>query len=139
MSRHQQQARERGLEWLSAIIRVAWGVILAQPGDTLSAANFQQFVAHGMTEEALAYVFGATGGVRLAALYINGRWPRTPLLRMIGAGAGLLLWGQIASMFGTSYLATGNAGTGFAAYGCLAMAEIFSIYWAAFDARYNRP
>ncbi|MDX6806592.1 hypothetical protein [Terrihabitans rhizophilus] len=139
MSRHQQQARERGLEWLSSIIMVAWGIILAQPGDTLSAANFSESAAHGVAEDGLAYVFGALGGVRLAALYINGRWPRTPLLRMIGAGAGLLLWGQIASMFGTSYLATGNAGTGFAAYGCLAMAEIFSIYWAAFDARYNRP
>jgi hypothetical protein len=139
MSRHQSQNRERALEWLSAFIMVAWGIILAQDGNTLSAPSFREFVAHGMSEDALAYVFGAVGGVRIAALYINGRWPRTPLLRMIGAGAGLLLWGQIASMFAISYARSGTAGTGFAAYGSLALAEIFSIYWAAFDARYNRP
>jgi hypothetical protein len=139
MTRHQSQARERALEWLSAIIMVAWGIILAQSGDTLSGPNFHEFAAHDMSEEALAYVFGTVGGVRIAALYINGRWPRTPLLRMLGAGAGLLLWGQIASMFAISYVRFGTAGTGFAAYGSLAMAEIFSIYWAAFDARYNRP
>jgi hypothetical protein len=139
MSRHAAQARERGLEWLSGIMMVAWGVILALPGDTLSAASFREFAAHGLNEEALAYIFGTIGGVRLAALYINGRWPKTPLLRMMGAGAGLLMWGQVASMFGISFITTGAAGTGFAAYGCLAMAEIFSIYWAAFDARYHRP
>lgn len=117
---------------------LAWGFVLGQPGDTLAAPNFQEFVVQGLTEERLAWLFGAVGAARLVTLAINGRWPRTPLARVFGSAAGAIMWSQIASMFGVSWWWYGFAGTGFAIYGLLAAADLFSIYWAAFDVRYQR-
>lgn len=131
--------RERVLEWLSSVLLVGWGFLLVQSGDTLATTNFSQFLVHGFTEEWLAYVMGCVGSVRLLVLWINGRWPRTPALRVVGAAMGAMIWGQIAAMFGMSYLVNGIAGTGFVVYAALSACEVLSVYWAGRDVRYHKP
>lgn len=130
--------RERGLEWFSALAMTAWAAVLAQAGDTLAAPNFAEFVIQGLTEDRLAAIFAAIGCGRLAVLLINGKWPRSPMARVIASAAAAILWLQIASMFAVSWWFYGVAGTGFAVYGLFALADLFNIYWAAFDVRYLR-
>lgn len=130
--------RERALEWLSSATMILFGFILAQQGDTLATPNFQEFAAQGLTEERLAWIFGVIGSARLVILTINGRWPRTPAARVCGAVAGFVVWSQTAALFGVSWWFYGIGGTGFGTYGLFAIAELFSIAWAAFDVRYQR-
>lgn len=129
--------QDRALEWFSGAAMLLWGLILALPGETMAGPSYAAFHRFGTTEEFWAYAMGATGIARLVALFINGRWPRTPLIRMVGALFGLLCWSQITYLLlAGTYLATGVASTGPAVYGLLALADLFSIFRAAFDARY---
>ena len=131
------QMNDRALEWFSACVMLAWGAVLAFPGDTLSGASFMAFRQLHMTEYLWAWLFGAIGAARLAALYVNGRWPRTPHIRMVGALFGALSWAQVAWLIAEgTFFQTGVASTGMAVYGLLAAADLFSVYRAAFDARY---
>lgn len=131
--------QDRGLEWFSAAVMVAWGVTLALPGNTLDGISFTAFQRHAwMTETFWAAALGLAGGARIAALYVNGRNPRTPYARMAGALFGALSWGQVCWLLtqGT-YGQTGIASTGTGVYGLLAVADLFSIFRAAHDARYQ--
>lgn len=131
--------RDRGLEWLSATIMLMWGFVLMAPGDTLAGPQYVAFLRFGATEEFWAFSFTAVGATRLAALYINGRWPRTPLIRMGGSLFGAISWGQVTwLLFESSVLQGQPWNTGVAAYGPMALAELLSIYRAAIDARYYR-
>lgn len=128
---------DRGLEWFSAFVMLSWGVTLALPGDTLSGPSYAAFGRFGMTEEAWAGVFSAVGLARLVALYINGHWPKSPHIRMLGSLFGAISWGQVAYLLTLStYFTTGIAATGTAVYSLLALADLFGIARAAFDARY---
>ena len=134
-----KQHPDRGLEWLSSIVMIGWALVLIQPGDTLSGGNLRELLRYGFTEQSVAVVFAGAGFARVGALYINGRWPRTPIVRMIGAGAGFMLWLQVSLiLLGGSVLANGAMTTGVAVYLPLALADLISVYRAAFDARYQR-
>ena len=127
----------RQLEWFSACVMVGWSIILALPGDSLAAPQFAAFHRLGLTETFWTALFGFVGAGRLVALYINGKSPRTPYARMLGALFGFLSWGQVAIQVGQGgYNAYGAASTGIAPYGLLAVAELISIYRASYDARY---
>jgi hypothetical protein len=129
---------DRALEWFSALVMVAWSVLLAFSGGSLSLPSFGGFHRFGMTETLWAWGFGSIGMARLVALYINGRWPKTPHVRMVGAMLGVVAWGQVAFMLTEGSLAAyGKVPTGAGTYGLLALADLFSIYRAAFDARYH--
>jgi hypothetical protein len=140
-TRLRAHVNDRALEWFSASIMLAWSLVLALPGQTLAGPSFAAFNRFDwMTEALWAWVFGVVGAARIVALYINGRWPKTPHIRMAGSLFGALSWAQVAWLIteGT-YNATGVASTGTAVYTLLALADIFSIYRARFDARYYRP
>ena len=69
-----------------------------------------------------------------------GRWPRTPYIHMVGSLFGTMSWAQVAwLLFAGGYFATGIPTTGVAVYGLLALADLLSIFRAAFDARYHHP
>jgi hypothetical protein len=119
---------------------VWWGITLALPGDTLAGPYFTAFNRFSwMTEAFWAGAFGIIGGARLTALWINGHQiTRTPYLRMIGALFGAVSWAQIAFLLmDGSMHTTGTPGTGVGTYGLLALADLFSIFRAAHDARYH--
>lgn len=133
-----QSLSDRTSEWYSSMVMIAWGATLALPGDLLSQPGFVAFRRFGMTESTWAFVFALVGGSRLVALFINGRWPRSPHIRMVGALFGALSWGQVSILL---YEAAGINNTpittGCAVYALLAVFELFSINRAAFDARYH--
>ncbi len=128
---------DRALEWFSAFVMLGWGVTLLFPGDTLAGAQYAAFARFGMTEEFWSWAFSIVGIARLVALYINGRWPKSPHIRMAGSLFGALSWAQVSYLlFVSSWAATGVPTTGPVVYGLLAMADLLGIARAAFDARY---
>ena len=127
----------RDTEWLSSTIMCVWALVLALPGDSLAGPSFSAFHRLGLTETFWSCAFGATGGVRLAALYINGRSPRTPYARMLGAFFGFLSWGQVGFLVYEGTMQTlGVISPGVAVYGVLSAMELRSLYRASYDARY---
>lgn len=130
---------DRGMEWFSAFVMLGWGVILISPGETLSGPQYAAFGRFGFTEEFWAWAFGAAGLARLVALYINGNWPRSPHIRMVGSLFGAVSWAQVSYLLYLSSAGIGHApNTGIVVYGALALADLLGIARAAFDARYNR-
>ena len=129
----------RDNEWLSAAIMCVWAGILALPGDGLAGPSFSAFHHLALTKTFWACAFGGIGGLRLGALYINGRSPRTPYARMIGAFFGFLGWGQVGFLVYEGTMSTlGVVSPGLAIYGIMALAELRSLYRASYDARYVR-
>jgi peptidoglycan/LPS O-acetylase OafA/YrhL len=92
MSGHSYPARV--LEWQGAALTMAWAVTLALPGDTLSLPGFAAFA-----EIMWAVLTFVIASVRMVALYVNGHWRRTPLLRALTAAIGAGLWFSMASLF----------------------------------------
>lgn len=129
---------DRTNEWFSSLVMIAWAATMGLPGDLLSQPGFVAFHRFGMTESAWSLLFAFVGTARLVALYINGRWPRSPHIRMVGALFGAVSWVQVSILF---YEAAGinntPVTTGCMVYALLAAFELFSINRAAFDARYH--
>ena len=135
-----QSLHDRTVEWLSSLLMGAWCITLALPGETLSQPVYTAFHRFGMTEAAWAIVFGVVCIARLVALYINGRWPRSPKIRIIGASFGALSWGQVSALLYQASAANGTPlSTGCLVYALLAVFEVYSAYRAAFDVRYHQP
>ncbi|MCG6204212.1 hypothetical protein LPW26_06165 [Rhodopseudomonas sp. HC1] len=135
-----QSLSDRTIEWFSSLVMVGWGATLAMPGDTLAQPGFVAFSRFGTTETFWAFAFAFIGAGRLVALYINGRWPRSPHIRMFGALFGALSWGQVSILlYQSSAINEMPIPTGFAVYALLSAFELFSINRAAFDARYHNP
>lgn len=128
---------ERAIEWFSALVMLAWGITLAAPGETLAGPAFEAFHRFGVTEMFWAYAFTLGGVVRLAALYINGRRPRSPHVRMGCSLFSAITWGQVAFLLLEPAMRTGVMATGPAVYGLIAVFDVISIYRAAYDARYH--
>ncbi len=130
--------KERGEEWLTASVMISWGLTFSLPGDLLGEPAFVAFHRFGTTDAFWAFTFTSVGIARIVSLYINGRWPRGPYIRIIGAVIGALSWAQIAWLFLEASRLNGTPmGTGPAVYGLLAAFEVLSIHKAAFDARYH--
>lgn len=128
---------DRSLEWFSACVMVIWGTTLMLPGDTLAGPQFEAFGRFGLTEEFWAWAFTLAGGARLSALYINGRWPKSPHVRIVCAIFGAVSWAQVAYLLTVgTLLKTGIPNTGTGVYAALAIADLLAIVRAAFDARY---
>ena len=129
---------DRTIEWFSALVMISWGATMSLPGDLLSQPGFVAFKRFGATETFWAVTFAAIGSARLIALYINGRWPRSPHIRMGCAIFGAVSWVQVSALlFEAAGVNNTPVSTGCAVYGLLALFEIFSVNRAAFDARYH--
>ena len=129
---------DRALEWLCAGIMLSWCVALALVDDAMTRPPLGLFERHGESEAFWASLFGAAGLARVAALYVNGRWPRTPLIRTVCAGLGFVVWSQLSWLFALGFwVSNTQSATGAGVYGMLALAELYSIYRAAHDVRYD--
>lgn len=129
---------DRYAEWFSAACMIAWGIALAMPGDTLAGPNFIAFRRFGISEDTWAAVFLVIGVARMITLFLNGRWPTGPYVRMAGSLFGALSWAQVSLLlFLGTYLPTGIMQTGPLIYALLAGSDLLSIFRASFDARYS--
>lgn len=90
--------RTRAVEQLLAMLQLAWGMAVLMPFVALNGVNYRALVA--LAPEVVWGNFAiAIGGLRIAALIINGHWRRTPLLRAIGAAFGLMWWIVLGGLY----------------------------------------
>lgn len=88
----------RTVEHMLAWMIVVWSGAVAWPGSMMQGPSYQYLLV--IAPEAFWGVTGvAIGSLRLLALYINGNWRRTPVLRFVGAMAGLVWWLILAALY----------------------------------------
>ena len=138
-TRHPTSHATRDAEWLCAFALLAFAITLAFPGNSFANPAFAVFRRLGFTEPLVGLVLGAIGTMRTVALLINGHSPRTPLFRVVGAFAGLLVWLQlgVALLIGSEEV-FGIVPPVVSLYAVLAGFELRSIMRASFDVRYRR-
>lgn len=127
----------RALEWLTSAIILTFAVTLALPGNTLGTSSaFAAFVALGADEAAMVLPLTFIAAMRMAGLWINGNWRRSPLLRCIGAVLGAGVFMSLAVLFSVPFISGQTAAitTGVGTYFVLAAADILAAYRSAADA-----
>lgn len=133
-----QSLKDRAIEWYSASVMVAWGVTFAFPGNLLSKPDFVGFHRYTTSDAFLASLFSIMGAAGLIALYINGRWPRGPIVRILRGTFGCVAWALVAyAFYEAAQMNKTPIGTGPLVYALLALFEFVSIYRAAYDVRYH--
>lgn len=91
-------SRPRTLEWISAGAILAAGILLAMPGATFSNSPGYAAFAAVAPENVWAAFCCAVGLVRMVALWINGQWRRSPILRGATSVMGVCLWMLVVSL-----------------------------------------
>lgn len=127
---------DRSMEWFSSLMMLAWCLSLVQ-GNMLSQPTYEPFLQYGLSPKFWTMTFGVVGGLRIAALIINGRWTRGPSIRVAGAFVGAMVWLPVCIMVTQGNWQTYQSiapTTWF--YGLLAAADLISIHRAAHDVRY---
>lgn len=122
--------RERFPEWVTSGMLVLWGISLLGGTEGLQRPYFIFLATLGSATfwGVLALLMG---GIRLVSLYINGRRAQTPIMRMVGAAMGIMIWfgvfigGMIHSSFVPSV----------ALYLGLTVLDTAALYFSTIDAR----
>lgn len=133
----------RAAEWLCALCLASFAVTLVLPGDSFDSASFRVFRQMGLDEAAVSTPMALLAAGRLAALYINGTWQRSPIMRMVGAAFGSAIFMAISVALAWPYLmqigmdwttVTGLS-TGAGIYLLLALFDALAAYRSGADAR----
>lgn len=128
----------RKLEWLMAGFMMTWGLyVLIHPQlftqtETASVLSGLARLSAGITEyPALAWGGAAffVGLGRSFALFVNGAWTRTPLIRLLASFASMFIVTQIINGLWQS----GVPNLGLVVYPWLVIADLLSAYRAAVD------
>ena len=128
---------DRAVEWLCAGVMVWWCIALSLPGSLMQTPLFAGFANVGMTQDQWAGMFGVIGMLRCVVLFVNGRWPKTPFFRAVGAALGAFIFFELTVRFAEASLINhGPWQTGTGVYCLLGVSEMFSVYRAMHDARY---
>jgi hypothetical protein len=89
----------RLIEWFFGLVFLAIAFVLFLPDKTMSTPLFH-FHLSLMSEYAWALMFFAVGGLRIAALIINGMAPRgSPTIRCTMAGVSAVVFATLAAAF----------------------------------------
>lgn len=126
----------RRVEYLSATIMIGWAGLMSLADETsvtISTA-FAPMIERGWTQGQLASILGVFGLVWIAALWVNGHYRRTPVVRCICAGGGTVMWSHVAVMLTMAGIETGTWSTGVVVYWPLALFDLASCYRSAADA-----
>lgn len=128
----------RKLEWIMSGFMVSWGLyVLLHPGvftDPRTSAPLSGLVSitNQITEYPALIWGGAAFGIGLArslALFVNGAYTRTPLIRLICSFASMFIITQIVVGLAKS----GVPNTGLVVYPWFVVADLLSAYRAAVD------
>lgn len=125
----------RALEWQNAAILTCWGAyVILHPGMFTDprVANLWTGLIKIAAQETWGIVAFAVGFARLAALYVNGRHTRTPLVRLVTSFFSAFVWTQV--VIGMANSAVPN--TGLVVYTGLVLADIYSAFRASADVTY---
>jgi hypothetical protein len=122
----------RSPEWFNGLLLSVWGsFLILNPGifDGPAAYSFS-----GMKDLAPQELWGfgalVIGMVRLTALFINGQWGITPIIRVVTSFLSVFVWFWIC----VGLFRTGSPQTGMVIYPALMLADMFSAFRAASDA-----
>lgn len=130
------EALGRGSEWITSCVLIGFGVALFYPGETLAGSGYRAFAGLGLTDFMLGSLMASSGILRSVGLIINGRWRRSPTLRVVGALIGSTLFTMLAAAFAApSFSGSGGLSTGATTYLVLAVADALAAYRSGFDAR----
>ena len=128
----------RKLEWLMAGFLSTWGLyVLLHPELFTSPATAELFAGLASLTNPIsdypALVWGwaclLVGLGRGLALFVNGAWTRTPLVRLIASFISMVIMTQIVAGMWNS----GVPNTGVVVYPWLVIADLLSAYRAAVD------
>lgn len=119
-------------EWLAAFVSVSFAALFFGAPDMFakSPEYFSGLIAFGSQP-----VWGAglllIGGVRIVALWVNGRKRITPYIRMTLAFFSCFVWQQLT----VSLLASGVPGLGWAFIPWLLALDMYNVFRSSADAR----
>lgn len=128
MKRHFQV---RSSEWFNAVMVAAWGVYV-----TLTPGMFEKLgpSTSGMTTIAPQHIWGfvalIVGMTRLCALFINGQWSVTPIVRIVTSFLTMFVWFCVVIGIARSAV----QGMGIVIYSGLIIIDGYGAYRAAEDA-----
>ncbi|UFW75219.1 hypothetical protein [Bradyrhizobium sp. WU425] len=89
----------RTVEHMLAWMILVWSASVAVPGNMMRGPTYQYLLAIA-GEGFWGWTGVGLGVLRLVALYINGNWRRTPVLRFVGAMSGLVWWLILSALYG---------------------------------------
>src|SRR6185369_2352575 len=121
-------------EWWNAATMFAWGAYTLMHPGIFDQPYLQGLVALGGDSTAVAERFWGlvtitVGLVRGCALFVNGSWTRTPLIRLLASAASAFVWGQIV----IGILQTGVYAHGLVMYSSALLLDMVSAYRAGCD------
>lgn len=138
----------RGIEWATSAVLIMFSLILMLPGNTLASPAFKAFVSLGLTEITIAVPLMLVGVARMVALYLNGHWRRSPILRMVGAILGASIFGMLTVAFAAPTVELLIAGryvtpvsgpsTGAGTYFVLVACDLLAVFRSGADVRVSR-
>ncbi|QDC11286.1 hypothetical protein FHY55_19510 [Oceanicola sp. D3] len=136
----------RATEWLTSAVLLGFALTLALPGDTFAGSGYAGFRNLNFDEAMISTSLALLASSRIAALYINGNWRRSPMVRAVGATVGATIFAMLAVTFGWQWITAGGPfqqsialGTGTATYGLLALFDLLAAYRSGADASISRP
>lgn len=126
-------------EWFMAGMSFAWGTYVVLHPELFTQDASRQMLS-GLAKMAGGYPPSAVWGlltvflglIRGAALFVNGAYTRTPLIRLIMSFASAFVWTQIC----IGLVKSGVPNTGIVVYGGWVVMDIVSAYRAANDTVY---
>lgn len=126
-------------EWYMSGLLFCWGTYVALHPELFTSPATREILA-GLTEMAgnfpPAAIWGLsavmTGLIRAAALFINGAYTRTPLIRLIMSFASAFIWTQVF----IGLLKSNIPNMGLTVYAGAVVVDIVSAYRAATDMVY---
>lgn len=122
----------RVADWFLSAIMFNFGLVLAGPAHVLNHPAFAGLARIADEHVWAAFCLGV-GFVRLAALVVNGTYPRfrwSPHIRCLCALASLMVWFNISLGFWLAEVAT----TGIAVYPWLMLFDVYNVYLSASEA-----
>lgn len=84
--------RTRSTEWLLSFLLLGWGWAMVDPMSKFFDMPIYVVMKSVATELQWGTAALAIAVFRLSALYVNGWWRRTPIIRCAGAVAGGMMW-----------------------------------------------
>jgi hypothetical protein len=130
----------RGIEWLTSAALLCFALALVFPGDTLAGQGYRAFKSVGIDEVMLAVPLFGVAAARMIALWINGRWRRSPLLRLTGAVIGTGMFMALCLGFlGPTITSGAPLSTGVGIYFILAFFDAVAAYRSGADVRVAHP
>lgn len=122
----------RAIEWFNALYLAAWGAyLILHPGIFTGPAR-EGWAGLMSIAAQETWGFGAFcfGSIRVVALFINGQWGLTPLIRVATSFTSVFVWFWVL----VGLVKTGIPHTGIVLYGGLMLADMYSAFRAAADA-----